>query len=179
MNVTQYVQSYTNAADEIRPRLWLGNATAAHDKEFLKSRGITVVFNCTKSLDFVDLPSITHRYRVPVDDNLEPSEIENMAKWSPEIILHLLQEYKAGKSILVHCMAGMQRSAAVVAMFLLANEGQGLTVDKVITDIKGRRRIAFFPSANFYKSIQHFHHIYNTQILPYVITIGSPPPPKN
>lgn len=169
MNFTQYVQSYTHAADEIRPRLWLGNATAAHDKNFLQSHGITVVFNCTKSLDFVDLPSVTHRYRVHVDDNLEPVEIENMAKWSTEIILHLLQEYKAGKSILVHCMAGMQRSAAVVAMFLIANEG--MTADQAIADIKSRRRIAFFPSANFYKAIQHFHKVFNTQILPYINAI--------
>jgi hypothetical protein len=141
-----------NNADLILPRLWLGNAQAAHDENFLRQKGIEVVFNCTKDIPFH--PSLKRRYRVPVDDNLEREEIRNMEHWSFEILYKLLNEYKEGRTILVHCAAGMQRSAAVVAMFLIAT--QGMKWEDAIQFIRQRRPIAFYPSANFLDAIKGF-----------------------
>jgi len=134
------------------PRLWLGNKKAAADTEFLTRAGIDVVFNCTKDLPFA--AQIPHQYRVPVDDNLEPQEIQNMLAWSPEIIAKLMKEYKRGGVILVHCHAGMQRSAAVVAMFIIALTGQ--PAEKVMGFIRYKRPITFFPEANFKQAILGF-----------------------
>ena len=139
-----------SVADEIVPRLWLGNKTAAANTEWLRQHNITVVFNCTKTLPFDS--TIPHIYRVPVDDNLEPDEITNLFKWAPETQVKLIREYKAGRSILVHCHAGMQRSAAVVAMFLITT--QGLTADQAMARIKTIRSVAFFPAANFERAIR-------------------------
>jgi hypothetical protein len=134
------------------PRLWLGNKKAAADSNFIRRAGINVVFNCTKDLPFSSL--IPHQYRVPVHDNLEPEEIQNMLLWSPEIIAKLMKEYKRGGVILVHCHAGMQRSAAVVAMFIIALTGQ--PTEKVMGFIRSKRPIAFFPEANFKQAILGF-----------------------
>ena len=140
----------------ILPRLWLGNKRAAADSDFLQRQKIQTVFNCTKDLPFS--PVVAHRYRVPVHDNLEAAEINNMTQWSPEIVYKFIQEYKQGRPILVHCHAGMQRSAAVLAMVLIALTGQ--SAEKVIAFIRSKRPIAFFPEANFKQSIlsfeQHF-----------------------
>jgi protein tyrosine/serine phosphatase len=141
-----------NDADLILPRLWLGNARAAQNEEFLKQNNITVVFDCTKDIPFH--PSIRKRYRVPVDDDLTQEEIRNMELWSFEIIYKLVKEYNTGATILVHCAAGMQRSAAVVAMFLIAT--QGMKWEQAIQYIRQRRPIAFYPSANFLQAIQGF-----------------------
>lgn len=139
-------------ANEIVPRLWLGNKHAAADEEWLKAKNITVVFNCTKTLPFAT--TIPHMYRVPVDDNLEPEEITNLAKWAAEIQVKLVREYKAGRTILVHCHAGMQRSAAVVAMFLIAM--YGMTTDQAVAYIKSKRPVAFFPAINFERAIRNW-----------------------
>jgi len=139
-------------ANEIVSRLWLGNAKASQDPVFLKEKGITTVFNCTKDLPFH--PLAKHCYRVPVDDNLKTEEIRNMELWSFEIVSKLCQEYRSGKPILVHCAAGMQRSAAVVAMFLLATAK--LTSDEAMAYIRVKRPIAFIPMANFSTSIKGF-----------------------
>lgn len=137
--------SVSDVAHEIVPRLWLGNKNAASDGDWLRSHGITVVFNCTK--DWPYHPDILRKYRVPVHDNLEPEEIQNLYTWSPEIMYKLISEYKRGEIILVHCHAGMQRSAAVVAMFLMSLFGMPMRV--AISHIKSKRPIAFFPAANF------------------------------
>jgi protein-tyrosine phosphatase len=87
-----------------------------------------------------------------VDDNLEPEEIGNLYAWAPETLYKLHREYRVGNTILVHCHAGMQRSAAVVAMYLILT--QGMTADEAMAFIKSKRPIAFFPSANFEKAIR-------------------------
>ena len=140
----------------ILPRLWLGNKHASTDENFIRKNGINVVFNCTKDLPFS--PLIPHQYRVPVDDNLQPAEITNMANWAPEIMYKLMAEYKRGGVILVHCFAGMQRSAAVVAMFLITLSGQ--SASQVMPYIRSRREVAFFPEANFKQSILAFEKYY-------------------
>ena len=137
-------------AHEIMPRLWLGNKTAAADEAWLKQEDITVVFNCTKTLPFAK--TIRRMYRVPVDDNLEAGEISNLADWAAETQTKLYREYQAGRHILVHCHAGMQRSAAVVAMFL--STLYGMTADEAMAYVKSKRSVAFFPVANFEKAIR-------------------------
>lgn len=149
-------------ANEIIPRLWLGNAKASMDEDFIRQNNIVVVFNCTKNLAFS--PIIPIKYRVPVDDNLEEEEIRNMELWSGEIAYKMMNEYIEGKTILVHCMAGMQRSAASVAFMLIAFlKMRALDVMKMI---KEKRMVAFYPRANFGRSIDYFDRRYHGEILP-------------
>lgn len=150
-----------NNADLIIPGIWLGNAKAALDGNFLKNNNIQVVFNATKDLPFH--PSIKRQYRVPVDDNLQREEIRNMELWSYEIVVKMLREYKAGRNILVHCHAGMQRSPAIVAMFLIAI--MGMTMEQAMAYIKERRPIAFYPSANFGQAVSGFESALHRNIL--------------
>lgn len=154
--------SDANIADEILPRLWLGNVHASTDEDFIHEHHIEVVFNCTKNLPFS--PIIPHKYRVPVDDNLKEEEIRNMELWSAEITYKIMAEFKEGRTILIHCMAGMQRSAAAVAFFLIAHTKMHAL--DAMRFIKERRPIAFHPRANFGRSIDYFDRRFHGEILP-------------
>ena len=149
-------------ATEIIPGLWLGNVHDSMDENFIRKNNIKVVFNCTKNLPFS--PIIPIKYRIPLDDNLEEAEIQNMALWSEEIVYKIIKEYRRHNSVLVHCMAGIQRSAASVAMVLIIL--RKIHINEAINIIKGLRRIAFHPSVNFYKSIKYFDDKYHNEILP-------------
>jgi hypothetical protein len=149
-------------ANEILPGLWLGNAKASMDEQFIHRNNIQVVFNCTKNLPFS--PMIPVKYRIPVDDNLEEEEIRNMELWSGEIAFKIMAEYKEGNVILVHCMAGMQRSAASMAMMMIAY--LQLHATEVINMIRAKRAIAFYPQANFGRSIHYFDQKFYSEILP-------------
>lgn len=141
-----------NDADEIVPGIWLGNARAANDPHFLRTKGIKAVFNCTKDVPFHE--TVLRRYRVPVDDNLQEEEIRNLELWSYEIVYKITLEVKKGQPILIHCMAGMQRSAASLAMYLVAT--RHMKTEDAIKFIQSKRAIAFTPAANFEKSIRGF-----------------------
>jgi rhodanese-related sulfurtransferase len=151
-------------AHEILPRLWLGNIKAAMNEEFIKQHNIVVVFNCTKNLPFS--PIIPVKYRIPVDDNLKEEEIRNMELWSAEIAYKIIAEYNQGRTILVHCAAGKQRSAASIAFMLIAYlKIRGM---EAMNKIKERRPIAFTPRANFERSIDYFDRKFHGEMLPQI-----------
>lgn len=158
-----------NPADEIIPGMWLGSYKAATDRNWLGQHGIKAVFNCTKDIPFV--PDTQRQYRIPVDDNLQPDEIRNLELWSYEIVLKLTREYQTGQPILVHCAAGMQRSAASLAMFLMAT--RGLTPDEAIKYIQDRRPIAFRPNANFRPALDGFYSTYQRDVVPTMATAST------
>lgn len=149
-----------NDADEIVPGIWLGNARAANDPHFLRTKGIKAVFNCTKDVPFHE--TVLRRYRVPVDDNLQEDEIRNLELWSYEIVYKMQLEVKKGQPILVHCMAGMQRSAASLAMYLVAT--RRMKTEDAIKFIKSKRAIAFTPNANFERSIRGFERSFDRML---------------
>ena len=144
--------SVDDHANEIIPRLWLGDKFASMDGRFLKEKGINAVFNATKNLPFFDLP--VRKYRMPVDDNLQKAEILNMYLWAPEVVYNIVKEYKSGSNILIHCAAGRQRSAALVAMTIGALYHMG--AGKAMEFVRKHRPVAFFPTANFELAIQKF-----------------------
>jgi hypothetical protein len=146
-------------AHEILPGLWLGNREASQDNAWLSEKKIHAVFNATKTLPFS--PVVPRKYRIPVDDNLEPTEIANMRRWAPEAVFKIMREYRAGP-ILVHCHAGMQRSAALIAMTLIAMKGYD--AEKAMKFVRDRRSVAFFPAANFKDAITGFESDFKSNL---------------
>lgn len=55
---------------------------------------------------------------------------------------------------MIHCHAGMQRSPAITAMFLMAL--YRMSADQSKAYIRNKRPIVFLPSANFEKAIRGF-----------------------
>jgi hypothetical protein len=151
-------------ADEIIPGVWIGRWEVARNEDWLRAKRIQAVFNCTKQVPFH--PSVPYPYRVPVDDNLQPAELLNMERWAPEIAYKILREYNAGRPMLIHCHAGMQRSTTACAFFLLVLTGRPLI--QVMYLIQSRRSIAFRPRPNFAAALRAFEAQVRGQILPTV-----------
>ena len=139
-------------AHEILPGLWLGNRIAALNDRWLKQQPFSHF--------------IKKQYRLPVDDNLKAEEIRNMTLWSHEAVYKVLAEYNKNQKVLVHCAAGMQRSATVVGMLLIAMKG--MTWQQAINYIQGIRLIAFRDQANFKDSLIAFDTSYHREILPHI-----------
>lgn len=139
-------------AHEILPGLWLGNRGASQNQQWLRDKQITTVFNCTKDIPFVS--GIPNMVRVPVDDNLQQDELRNLEHWAWEIVYKLTKERNQGNRILVHCHAGMQRSAAVMAMYLISQ--YRCTTDEAVAFLRSKRPVAFLGNVNFYSSIRGF-----------------------
>jgi protein-tyrosine phosphatase len=138
-------------ADQIIPQLWLGNFNSSQNIDFIRRNQISVIVNCTKDLPFLYIDGI-YKYRIPVHDNLQSDEIISMTKWIRKILPIIKEHYQNGRSILIHCAAGMQRSAIVVLSFLYTY----FSVDPktALIKIRVKRPIAFMPYMNFGQSFK-------------------------
>ena len=131
-----------NATEVVRG-LWIGNMQASADEDFFRHANIGAVVNATR-----DLPNkwamphmgAVEYMRVPVDDS--DGEIDRMTQFLPHAASFIYKNRDLEKkSVLIHCHAGIQRSATIVAIYL--NHYQNQALQQAITTIVFRRPVAF------------------------------------
>ena len=138
------------SVNEIAPGLWLGNQAASQSDKFINSKNIDAIVNCTKHIPnkFKGLAYL----RIPVNDPGPASGVmnEDHKKMLENLItaLEFIDSHiKAGKNVLVHCHAGMQRSATVVIYYLMCvskieNIPAGRVSRKKLAQIKYRSTLS-------------------------------------
>jgi protein-tyrosine phosphatase len=128
---------------EIIPHLYLSNYPDARNvpRDFF-------VINCTKDFPMVNSQSGT---RLAVNDDLQKESIDIMTHNLPLMIRYIDDHVSKGHNVLVHCAAGQQRSAAVIAAYLMKTKG--FTVDQAIEFVKSKKPDAFLTGVNFMESL--------------------------
>lgn len=146
-----------NNADRIIANIWLGNLTASHDRAFIEKHGIRVIINCTKDLPFADfcVDMNIKMHRLPVYDRREARELATMEAHIDAMVDILRDCHRRRLPVLVHCFAGAQRSATVVACFLKWLKPD-TTLDQVIAFMRMRRRAAFWRGATFQTVLERY-----------------------
>jgi protein tyrosine phosphatase (PTP) superfamily phosphohydrolase (DUF442 family) len=145
LSISMHAINYATVpnAHQILPGLWLGNCSAAQDAGFLATAKIGAITNATKDIpNFFERQGIEY-HRLPVDDDLQPHSIQHMAEKLDDAVRFIKQHYLIdGKPVLVHCFAGMQRSAAIVTAFILKYTSETDLV-KVAAFVRQKRPVAF------------------------------------
>jgi dual specificity phosphatase 12 len=93
--------------------------------------------------------------RLPVNDDRQPESIRIMQRYLPKILDDIDSKRIAGINVLVHCRAGQQRSAAVIAAYLMKTTH--MTPDEAVSYVKSRKPDAFFTGVNFYEALSHIN----------------------
>lgn len=130
---------------EIIPNLFLSNYNDARNQTPPKA----FVVNCTRDLPMISNFSI----RVPVNDDLSQEAMQGMIASLPSTIQAIDQVLRNGGRVVVHCFAGQQRSAAVVAAYLTS---KGIALERAIDYIKSRKQDAFIYGVNFQPALESF-----------------------
>ena len=142
-------------ANEIIDNLWVGNRVSSTNKEFLIKNNIKLIINCSRHLKFTNLPNIVKK-RIDVHDDrsMRTNDIiyENLDNAIDKIEDNLVN----GKGVLIHCKAGMQRSATIVAAYLMKT--RNLNKKDAIKLIKSKRIITFLPDAHYDKLLDKYEN---------------------
>jgi len=106
-----------NDADEILPRIWLGNYKSSINSDFLHTNNINYVISITKTND--DLCENIFYLIVPKSDH-ELCSTENTIL--ENILLHIKYVINNTKSsILINCKKGHHRSASIILAYMIKN----------------------------------------------------------
>jgi dual specificity MAP kinase phosphatase len=161
--------------NEILPGLFISSIEGSQDFTFIKEKEISVIVNCSKdikdsfSLNLLkpieEAPLEVQKYlyensfyikyyRIPIDDNGNQKEIDNFYKYTIELLDVIVNEYKKGKKILIHCLAGNQRSASFACAFLMYYKNIGLD-NSIQFLLQKKPNVFFFGSRiNFIDSLK-------------------------
>lgn len=146
-----------NSVDLILPNLFLGNIESSIDKSFINKNKIKVIINCSNGIEnkFENNKNIIY-HRIPVDDSLLDYDINLMKDYLPKIVKIIDYHLTNNNVVLVHCYAGRQRSAIVIAAYLIYK--YNYSIDEAYQYILSKRSEAFHygTSINFHESLLDF-----------------------
>ena len=149
MNLVNNIDKY----NRITGNLYIGNFESPHDKDFLEDNNIKLIVNCTKTYNY-KLPSNIQKIRLNITDVNTPENNIIIAN-NIDKILEIINIYlKSEEGVLVHCHMGQQRSAAVIACYLM--KYKKLSLKDAINKVKSKRRMAFNPQATFMDFLQYY-----------------------
>ena len=134
------------------PNLYLGDC---HDAERMADK-VAMVVNCTPDIPFYGDASVQAQVRIPVKDNGDARQCETLGKWLAEtsVVNDVIRCVESGQAVLVHCKAGQQRSAAVVAAVVM--DVTGCSAAEAVECVRMCKRDAFLGAVNFRSSLETF-----------------------
>jgi len=138
-----------NNYNKIVENLYIGDIRSSQEN----GGAFALVVNCSKDIPFS--PQAKEKIRVAINDS--PDEVNALLHHMINTnILHQIHNHRqAHRPVLVHCFAGMQRSCAVVACYLI--KYYNVTPILAVNYIKTKRNVAFFGNVNFMRTLQMFY----------------------
>ncbi|KAH7679244.1 protein phosphatase slingshot protein [Dioscorea alata] len=133
---------------QIEDGLYLGSVGAAQDKEALKKLNITHILTVAKSL----LPAYPNEFVYKRIDVLD-SSTTNLAQYFDECFEFINEARRSGGGVLVHCFAGISRSATVVVAYLMKEHRMPLSQ---ALELVRSKRPQICPNFGFRKQLEDF-----------------------
>ncbi|XP_063798493.1 dual specificity protein phosphatase 8-like [Pseudophryne corroboree] len=126
----------------ILPHLYLGSQNDVMDQEVIIQNGITHVLNVSCSCPKPVFISDNHFLRIPIND----SYCEKILPWLTAAVEFIGKVELVNGKVLVHCLAGISRSAAVAIAYIMRS--MGLSLDDAYRFVK-EKRPTISPNFNF------------------------------
>jgi len=136
---------------KITDSIYLGSVGST-DPEVLKHYKITHVINAAKEIDYHNKQIIIVRLNM---DDVPEENLFRVLEPSRIVIKRILESDPRNR-VLVHCMAGVSRSASVVIYFLMKEKG--LTFQQAL-DMVERKRPVVNPNIGFTKTLKEVEKI--------------------
>lgn len=129
-------------------KLFIGDANTASDKAFMDRHRIDLVVNMTRRVpNYFEKQGIEYIH-LPLDDVNDDTNNQLMVEYLRRVVPIINMRLWSGKTVLVHCMAGVSRSCTVVAGVIRSCCEKTLrgSFDMILI----KRPVAFYGGLHFY-----------------------------
>eukprot|EP00727_Mastigamoeba_balamuthi_P010857 m51a1_g6394 hypothetical protein (562) ;mRNA; f:207871-210098 len=133
--------------NEVLPRLWLGNYNNALNRAALKRRNVTHILSVAPVKPA--FPKDFIYFVIPVEDE----EDVDLTPYFQSCIEFIQGAMARGESTLVHCMAGVSRSATIVAAYVMVHNR--MTAENAVAFVQEQRSMVC-PNMAFRKQLLEF-----------------------
>ncbi|KNC96191.1 uncharacterized protein SPPG_08345 [Spizellomyces punctatus DAOM BR117] len=133
---------------QITPNLFLSGVGPAQNLTLLKENSITHILGIGLRLQPKFPNEVTYKHV-----SLEDDPQVNIMRYFPDTYRFIDEAVKANGRVLVHCVAGISRSATIVIAYFMKSEGIGLYEAQM--KVKSKRRI-IHPNSGFVKQLKLF-----------------------
>ncbi|KAI1287998.1 Dual specificity protein phosphatase 1-B [Halotydeus destructor] len=133
---------------EILPHLYLGSESHASSQDTLERLGITALLNVSHTCPNHFEQLFTYK-SIPVEDTC----LENISAHFHEAIDFIEKIEKNGGKVLVHCHAGISRSATICIAYIMST--RKLRMEEAYEFVKSRRTVVS-PNFNFMEQLLTF-----------------------
>lgn len=147
----------SNPYDKITDFLFLGNRHALN-----AASDFSLIVNCSREKDVAFPPNCDYCIRLSVEDSPDESGKLLTLILETKVLEQIHNNVINKQPVLVHCSAGMQRSCAVVACYLIKYHEMNPSTS--VEYIRSKRPIAFFWTVNFAKTIEEFYNIHTSNV---------------
>ena len=132
----------------IEQGLYLGSLNAAEDLVLLERHNITCVLSIIDSFWNLEAygPGITHR-RIDLVDSPSAKIIDHI----PDGLKFIHEALKTGRNILVHCAAGISRSASMVIAYIMVKYSMDFASAK---NVVRNKRACVWPNQGFAEQLK-------------------------
>ena len=143
---------------QITDNIYLSGVLGANDKKSLDKNNITEIINCTKNIpnyfeNKLNSHNVPYNYlRIPVDDTVG----QNIEQYFNITFDTIDKSIKDNKKILIHCFAGMSRSATILIAYFMKKNNWDYTT--AYNFIKSKRSI-IKPNRDFIKNLNNFKYV--------------------
>ncbi|OCT73222.1 dual specificity protein phosphatase 8 [Xenopus laevis] len=133
----------------ILPHLYLGSQNDVMNQEVITQNGITHVLNVSHSCPQPVFIPDNHFLRIPIND----SYCDKILPWLTAAVEFIEKVELVNGKVLVHCLAGISRSAAVAIAYIMRS--MGLSLDDAYRFVKDKRP-TISPNFNFLGQLLEF-----------------------
>jgi hypothetical protein len=120
---------------EIVPAVWLGGVDCACNESFFEEHDIRFVLTLGANMP----PRFPEKAEYLVLDTVADSLDQDLLPLLPRCVDFIAQARRQKRVVLIHCFAGVSRSASVVIAYLMAAAAEGLTMREALALVKRRR----------------------------------------
>ncbi|XP_068600483.1 uncharacterized protein si:dkey-175m17.7 [Brachionichthys hirsutus] len=146
----------------ILPFLFLGNERDAQDLDLLLHFDIGYVVNVTTHLPLYHVSAGLRYKRLPATDNSK----QNLRQYFEEVFEFIEEAYQSGQGVLVHCQAGVSRSATIAIAYLMKHTL--MTMTDAYKYVRSRRPVVS-PNLNFMGQLLEFERDLNSGVTPRIL----------